>query len=114
MQRRFTKRLPGSALLNYEARLSRIGLESLEMIRLKYDVLYTYKIIFGLVIDAAMNMFTLTNTLYPTSTRGQSYKLYPHNNRLDSRKHFFTGRVNYYSVEQFTGYNWLFPHFLVV
>ena len=40
-----------------------------------------------------MNMFTLTNTLYSTSTRGHAYKLYPHNNRIDSRKHFFSERV---------------------
>jgi len=93
VQRNFTKRLPGCALLSYKARLTRLGLESLEMRRLKYDLLYTYKIIFGLVSDAAMNMFTLTNTLYSTSTRGHAYKLYPHNNRIDSRKHFFSQRV---------------------
>ena len=89
VQRNFTKRLPGCALLSYKARLLRLGLESLEMRRLKYDLLYTYKIVFGLVSDAAMNMFTLTNTLYSTSTRGHAYKLYPHNNRIDLRKHFF-------------------------
>ena len=64
VQKRFTKRLAGCALLNCDARLSRLGLESLEMRRLKYDLLYTYKIIFDLVSDAAMNMFTLTITLY--------------------------------------------------
>jgi len=64
VQRSFTKRLPGYALLNYEARLSRLGLHSLEMRRLKYDLLCTYKIVFGLVSDAAINMFTLTNSLF--------------------------------------------------
>jgi len=49
-------------ILNYEARLSGLGLQSLEMRRLKYDLLYTYKIVFGLVSDAAMHMFTLTNS----------------------------------------------------
>ena len=43
VQRNFTKRLPICALLNSKARLSRLGLESLEMRRLKYDLLYTYK-----------------------------------------------------------------------
>ena len=89
----FTKRLPGCALLSYEARLSRLGLESLEMRRLKYDFLHTWKIIFGIISDAAMNIFTLTSTLYSTSTRGHAYQLYPHNNRIDSRKHFFSERV---------------------
>jgi len=49
--------------MNYEAQLSRLGLQSLEMRQLKYDLLYTYKIVFGLVSDAAMNMFTLTKSL---------------------------------------------------
>jgi hypothetical protein len=93
VQRRFTKRLPGCASLNYGARLSRLGLESLEMGRLKYDLLCTYKIIFRLIGDAAMNMFTLTNTLYSTSTRGHAYKLYPHINHIDSRKHFFLKKL---------------------
>jgi hypothetical protein len=93
VQRNFTKRLPGYALLSYKARLSRLGLESLEMRRLKYDLLFTYKIVFGLVSDAAINMFTLTNSLYSTSTRGHAYKLYPHNSRIDLRKHFFSERV---------------------
>jgi len=75
VQRNFTKRLPGYALLNYEVRLSRLGLQSLEMRRLKYDLLYTYKIVYGLVSDAAINMFTLTNSLYLTCTRGHAYKL---------------------------------------
>ena len=89
VQRNFTKRLPEYALLSYKARLSRLGLESLEMRRLKYDLLFTYKIVFGLVSDAATNMFTLTNSLYSTSTRGHAYKLYPHNNCTD----FFSERV---------------------
>ena len=75
MQRNFTKRVPGYALLSYKARLSRLGLESLEMRRLKYDLLFTYKIVCGLVSDAATNMFTLTNSLYSTNTRGHAYKL---------------------------------------
>ena len=95
VQKRFTKRLPGCALLNCEARLSRLGLESLEMRRLKYDLLYTYEIIFGPVSDAAMKMLTLTYTLYSTSTRGHAYKLYPHNNRIDSSKHFFLKELLY-------------------
>jgi len=80
------------ALLNCEARLSSLGLQSLEIRWLTYDLLYTYKIVFGLVSDAAMNMFTLTNSLYSISTRVHAYKLYPHNNRIDLRKHIFSER----------------------
>jgi len=60
VQRNITKRLPGYAILNYEARLSSLGLQSFEMIKLKNDLSYAYKIVFGVVSDAAMNMFTLT------------------------------------------------------
>jgi len=35
-----------------------------------------------------MDMFTLTNTLYSTLTRGLPYKLYLHINFIDVRKHF--------------------------
>ena len=93
VQRNFTERLPGYALLSYKARLSRLGLESFEMRRLKYDLLFTCKTVFGLVNDAATNMFTLTNSLYSTSTRGHAYKLYPHNNCTDLQKYFFSLRV---------------------
>jgi Reverse transcriptase (RNA-dependent DNA polymerase) len=47
---------------------------------------FTYKIVFGLVSDAA------TNSLYSTSTRsrGHAYKLYPQNSRTDLRQCFFS------------------------
>jgi hypothetical protein len=93
VQRKFTKRLPGYALLSYRERLQRLGLESLEMRRLRCDLLYTYKIVFGLTSEAAKNMFTFTSSLYSINTRGHAYKLYPHNNRINVRKHFFCERV---------------------
>ena len=80
-------------LLSYKERLQRLGLESLEMRRLRCDLLYTYKIVFGLTSEAAKNMFTFTSSLYSVNTRGHAYKLYPHNNRINVRKHFFCERV---------------------
>ena len=73
--------------------MQRLGLDSLEMRRLRQDLLFTYKILFNLVSGAADNMFTLTNALYSVRTRGHPYKLYLHNNRIDVRKHFFCERV---------------------
>jgi len=70
VQRKFTKRLPGYASLCYKERMSRIDLESLEMRRLRHALLYTYKIVFNLVSEAANDMFNLANTLYSTRTRG--------------------------------------------
>ena len=49
--RKFTKRLPGLQQLTYCQRLARLQLESLELRRLRYDLLFTYKLglIFGLI-----------------------------------------------------------------
>ena len=89
----YTKRLPGYSTLSYEERLLRLDINSLEMRRLRQDLLLTYKIIFNLAGGAAYNMFTLTNTLYSTCTRGHPYKLYLHNSRIDTRKYFFSERI---------------------
>jgi len=56
VQRKFTKRLPGYALLCYQVTSSRIELEILEMHRLQHDLLCTYKIVFNLVSGAAKLM----------------------------------------------------------
>ena len=93
VQRRFTKRLPGYASLCYKDRLLRLDLDSLEMRRLRCDLLYTYKIVFNLVSEAASGMFTLTDTLYSNRTRGHPYKLYLPNSFIDVRKHFFCERI---------------------
>jgi len=75
-QRKFTKQLPGYTPLCYKEMLSRLDLDSLEMRRLRHDMLYMYKIVFSLVSAAANYMFTLANTLYSTRTRCHLYKLY--------------------------------------
>jgi ribonuclease P/MRP protein subunit RPP40 len=49
VQRKFTKRLPGFALLNYKERLLQLKMETLESRRLRQDLLLAYKILFGLV-----------------------------------------------------------------
>jgi len=49
VQRRFTKRLPGMNNMTYYQRLHVLGLASLELRRIRIDLLFTYKIIFGLV-----------------------------------------------------------------
>ena len=63
------------------------------MRRLRQDLLLAYKIVFNLASGAASNMFTLTNTLYSTCTRGHPYKLYLHSSRIDARKYFFSERI---------------------
>jgi len=51
VQRKFTKRLPGHYSLDCKSRLMRLHADSLELRRLRYDLIYTYKVVFGLVND---------------------------------------------------------------
>ena len=44
VQRRFTKRLPGLRNVEYKVRLEQLGLETLEMRRLRNDLIFTYKV----------------------------------------------------------------------
>ena len=48
VQRRFTKR-PGMKSLTYHQRLTKLDLESLELRRIRADLIFAYKLIFGLV-----------------------------------------------------------------
>ena len=48
VQRHFTKRLPGFCSLSYAERLKRLNLPSLELRRLHADLIYCYKVVFGL------------------------------------------------------------------
>jgi len=51
-QRSFTRRLLYRTSIDYETRLIRLGVDSLELRRLRQDLIYTYKIVFGLVTNA--------------------------------------------------------------
>ncbi len=93
VQRKFTKRLLGFKSLDYKTRLYRLGLDSLEMRRLKQDLIYTYKILFGHVDVDANDFFVLSSSVHSSFTRGHKFKLFPRCNRLDSRKYFFAERV---------------------
>jgi len=44
-----------------------------ELRRLRYDLLFTYKIVFGLTYVVASDMFTLTSSLHYIYTRGHAY-----------------------------------------
>ena len=56
VQRRFTKRLPGMQNLTYLARLKKLNLESLEIRRVRADLILMYKIMFCL-IDVSVSDF---------------------------------------------------------
>jgi len=91
VQRRFTKRLPGHKYVIYKDRLQRLGLETLEMRRLREDLVFAYKVILGLVSNSCYELFIMSNS--SISTRGHDYKLFQSYTRVDSRKHFFAERI---------------------
>ena len=72
VQKRSTKRLPGLNFLDYHERLALLGLESLELRRLKADLCMTYKIMFNLV-DLNVDSFFAVRT--NKITRGHPYTL---------------------------------------
>jgi len=72
VQRSFTKRLLYHTCIDYKTRLLRLGVDSLEMRRLLQDLIYTYKIVFGLDTNAGNEFFTLANI----NTRGHMYTLF--------------------------------------
>lgn len=93
VQRKFTKRLLGAhgTQASYPERLVLLNLESLELRRLRCDLLYTYKLLFGMVDIDARDFFTFCNNGH--CTRGHAYKLSMNYSRLDIRKFYFCERV---------------------
>jgi len=73
VQRHFTKRLPGCGRLSYSDRLTKFGLESFELRRLKSDLLYAYKILHGSVdINYSSDFFSFRHS----RMRGHDTKLF--------------------------------------
>ena len=72
VQRRFTKRLYGLCSLSYVERLNVLGAETLELRRLKCDLLMVFKIIHKLVCIDFDEFFALNNYSH---TRGHCFKL---------------------------------------
>jgi len=58
VQRRFTKRIAGLRDMPYVERLKILQLESLESRRLRNDLLFTYKVSFGLASVDWNSMFS--------------------------------------------------------
>jgi hypothetical protein len=78
------------ANIPYEARLVMLGMESLEIRRLKLDTQFTYKILFGIVDRYYSTMFSLNAV---QRTRAKLQTVYVQRSRLQSRKHFFINRI---------------------
>jgi hypothetical protein len=57
-----------------------LGIESLELTRLRSNLAYTYKITFGYIDTELRECFTFANNLH--NTRGHACRLLAHYNRL--------------------------------
>jgi len=90
VQRRATKMIRGLESDSYNQRLIKTGLISLEMRRLRADLIEVFKIMKGME-DIPQEMFFQTSTL--KKTRGHSMKLQKRNHRLDCRKYSFSQRI---------------------
>ena len=90
MQRRFSRLIPELRVLDYDERLSRLGLYSLEFRRMRGDLIETYKIMKGIDRVDAGRLFPLVGE---SSTRGHSLKIRGSRFRTELRRNFFTQRV---------------------
>lgn len=86
VQRKFAKRLPGYDSLDYKSRLMRLHTDGLELILLRCDLSYNYKVVFGLVYVDGDDVFTLTSLIHSTGTLTHPYKLFFH---CDQHKYFY-------------------------
>jgi len=71
--------------LPYTKRLEFLGIDSLEIRRLRYDLVFVYKMLFGSVDLKFSDYFVLRTS---STTRGHDYKLFLAYSRLNVRKHF--------------------------
>ena len=90
VQRRFTKKLSGCHSLSYSNRLLKLGAESLQLRRLKADLVLMYRSLFGLVNIDTTNLFLPACSTY--NTRGHLFKLGKEHCNLNCRMHSFACR----------------------
>jgi hypothetical protein len=89
VQRYFTKRLPGLWNVPYTRRLEILNLESLEMRRLRMDMICVYKLFHGLFNLNATDFFILSQSV----TRGHNFKIFKPRYEHCFAQHFFSYRV---------------------
>jgi len=87
VQRFFTKTISGIRDLPYGDRLKNLGLETLERRRLVHDLVFIYKIFYGLC-DISLSI-----TFAKSSTRGNRFKLVKSSCRCDVRKYFLVAEL---------------------
>jgi len=93
VQRRFTKRLPGMQNLTYLARLKKLNLESLEIRRVRADLILMYKIMFCLIDVSVSDFFILNVSRNNRAMRAHGYQVMQPVNISASRTAFFSNRT---------------------
>ena len=88
VQRTATRLVKGFKKLQYEERLRRLGLTTLQQ-RLRGDLIETYKILTGKEKVDRNDFFKLQTRNFH-NTRGHSYKLETTRSRLELRRNFFS------------------------
>ena len=91
VQRNFTRRIPElqKLQLSYQERLNYLNLETLQLRRLKNDILITHKIIYGHLNVNSGDFFKINNR----NTRSNGLKLEKGQFKTDCRKYYFGNRV---------------------
>ena len=89
VQRFFTRLLPDHSEMSYTERLRVLNLQSLEVRRIFNDLIFVYKLLYGL-IDFDYRILFQINT---NNTRGHSLKLNHQYSRCNFRKSFFAVRI---------------------
>ena len=95
VQRRATRMVEGCKGLNYEGRLSKIGITTLELRRERADLLEMFKIMKGMEGLEKEYFFKegIEVRKKGVRTRGHSMKVYKKGFRLDTGKYSFGNRV---------------------
>jgi len=75
--------------LQYSERLVKLEVDSLELRRIRFDLIYVCKLLFGMVdADVGLSALFVANNV-DTVARGHSLKLFVQQSRIDARKYFF-------------------------
>ena len=95
VQRNFTKKLPGLCNMTHLQRLNVCNIDSLEERRIKIDLIWMYRILYNLI---SVNLGNNIKLSVNSNTRGNTYKLYKCNFRLDVKKYFFAIGLLMYGI----------------
>ena len=90
VQRHFSRRVPEVCTQNYTERLKSLKLDSLELKRLKTDLIWTFKILHGLVDVPSTEFFAVHQE---QRTRSNGLKLKKPDTKKRARETFFSLRV---------------------